>query len=385
MFLLDDSRLDHDFLQRFRFDRARFEADLEKLRRGQLSTDSSRLEGPFLPVDVENPAPDRRREARDIGAEALRQGQVANVILNGGMATRFGGVVKGVVPVFDNKSFLALKAEDSLRAAQDFGQSIPLVIMNSFATSDSTQAHFRTHGLFSMAAGDVYFFEQSVAVRMTPDLELFCDDAGRPSYYAPGHGDFFRAITESRTLQSLEDRGVRYLLFSNVDNLAATIDPEVVGHHIRSGCDMTAEVTERQRTASGAWDKGGAPALIDGTAVVVEGFRFPPDFAQETLPHFSTNNMIFGVDAVKKPIDLARHVVEKMVDGRPTLQLESIACEAAMAKDASGAQVVRLGLLEVPRSGPRGRFFPVKEPNDLEDNRTRLKDRLHEGWMNRKG
>ena len=32
--------------------------------------------------------------------------------------------------------------------------------------------------------------------------------------------------------------------------------------------------------------------------------------------------------------------------------------------------------LEVPRSGPRGRFFPIKEPDDLERARERLREML---------
>src|SRR5512141_382243 len=43
------------------------------------------------------------------GKQALARGEVGVVILAGGMATRFGGVVKASVPVTGTKSFLAVK------------------------------------------------------------------------------------------------------------------------------------------------------------------------------------------------------------------------------------------------------------------------------------
>jgi UTP--glucose-1-phosphate uridylyltransferase len=174
-------------------------------------------------------------------------------------------------------------------------------------------------------------------------------------------------------LQRLMDRGVEHLMFSNVDNLGATVDPTILGHHIASTREMTVEVTEKRRTASGAWDKGGAPAMVDGQPRLVEGFRFPPGFAQESLPDFSTNNMVFTVKSIDREIPLERHVVKKEVDGRPAYQLESIACEASA--------ILSMLVLRVPREGPHGRFFPVKEPIDLEESRAKLKQRLETGWL----
>src|SRR5207247_1139881 len=153
-----------------------------------------------------------------------------------------------------------------------------------------------------------------------------------------------------------------------------------IGHHLESGADMTAEVTEKRRTASGQWDKGGAPCLVDGKLQLVEGFRFPKDFQQELLPDFSTNNMLFSADGIDKEIHLEPHVVRKTVDDKPALQLESITCEASGLRDAQDRPLLGLSLLRVPREGPTGRFFPVKEPIDLETLRPVLKQRLEEGW-----
>ena len=375
---LDDPRLDPTFLRQFDFDEAHIRGAIDRIRAGSLTTESAQIRGRIEPcstvTELDYEAADAARIATE-GEAALRAGHVAVVVLNGGMATRFGGVVKGVVEVFDGLTFIALKARDVTRAAERFGAPLPLVLMNSFATEDETRRHVEASANFGLAPENLLEFHQSISVRLTEDGDLFVGDDGRPSYHAPGHGDFFRAIRVSGTLENLRRRGVRYLMFSNVDNLGATVDPLVIGHHIVSDKAMTAEVTQKRRTASGAWDKGGAPAVVDGRLQIVEGFRFPPDFAQEVLPDFSTNNMLFTASAIDREIPLVRHVVKKKVDGRTALQLESITCEASGVY-IDDVPCLPLNLLRVPRDGPRGRFFPVKEPVDLDAMRPILKARL---------
>lgn len=373
--LLDDERLDWALLNAYGFDRPRFETALARIRSMALTTDSATITEPIEPVDGVADIRFDDEDTRRLGDAAISAGKLACVVLNGGMATRFGGVVKGTVEVFDGLSFMALKARDVARASERSGGAIPFVLMNSFATVAGTKAHIEATGHFGLDAALVSMFSQSISIRMTLDAELFIGDDGRPSYHAPGHGDFFACIRSSGVLGALRDRGVEYIQFSNVDNLGATIDASILGHHIRAGAAMTAEVTQKRRTASGAWDKGGAPARVAGRKQLVEGFRFPTDLAPDYLPDFSTNNVMFSVDAIDRELPLERHLVEKSVDGRPVLQLESITCEASGLYDGD-EPLLQLELLRVPRDGPHGRFYPIKERGDLDSNRDALRRRL---------
>jgi UTP--glucose-1-phosphate uridylyltransferase len=377
--VLADPRLDWALLERFHFDRRRFTAALDEMRSGALTETSSLITDGIEPVsdvvDVDFDAADAARYVA-LGEAALRAGKVAVVVLNGGMATRFGNVVKGIVEVFDAKSFIALKADDVKRAAARYGARVPLVLMNSFSTDPGTRAHVEAHGGFGLASDDLLTFHQSISMRLTPEHELFVGADGKPSYYAPGHGDFFRCIQASGVLATLRARGVETILFSNVDNLGATVDPLVLGHHLALDVDMSAEVTAKRRTASGEWDKGGAPAVVHGRRQLVEGFRFPASLPPTFLPDFSTNNFLFRASALERDVPLAWHVVRKKVEDRAALQLESIACEASAVYGADGRPVLSLGLLRVPRDGAHGRFFPIKERVDLETSRDVLRARL---------
>lgn len=378
MGILDDPRVDLAFLLRHGFEPDRFEAEAEAVRSGRLSPESSILTQKIeaTPSTPLNPGD---TEAQQAGVDALRAGRVAVVVLNGGMATRFGGVVKGVVEVFDGHSFIALKARDTAKISARYGASVPFVLMNSFATDRATRVHLDDHERFGLLPEQVFCFEQKISLRLTPQGELFETSQGL-SPYAPGHGDFFPCIRRSGLLQTLMDRGVEHILFSNVDNLGATLDPVVIGHHLLAEADMTVEVTEK-RKVEGKWDKGGAPARVDGQVQIVEGFRFPSDFPQETLPDFSTNSFHFRLKSLDREVELPRHAVAKDVEGRVALQLESIACEASALTDDDGSPLLRLHLLRVERDSLEGgRFFPTKTPDDLDRHREPLRQRLARHW-----
>ena len=381
--LKNDPRVDWKRLEAYGFDSERFEQHREKIASGKLTDRTSLITDPIEPVDEVIEVRwdgEQGQRARELGEAALRRGEAAVVVLNGGMATRFGGVVKGTVEVYDGKSFIALKAEDTRRAGERYGAPVPLVLMNSFATEAATRQHLEENDQFGLPQNDVYAFNQSIAIRLNPDGSLFVGEDGQPSYYAPGHGDFFHCIRHSGVLGALIMRGVKYLLFSNVDNLGATVDPVVLGHHIQAGAEMSVEVTAKRKTATGEWDKGGAPAKVAGRAQLVEGFRLPPELPPTFLPDFSTNNFIFNTAAVDRDVPLQWHLVKKKVDGKNAIQLESISCEASAIDRDDGTPLMKVAFLRVPRDGDRGRFFPIKEREDLDASREVLRERLAAGW-----
>jgi UTP--glucose-1-phosphate uridylyltransferase len=374
--LLDDPRIDRELLKAYHFDPDNFAHFAKQISTGKLSAKSSVFRGSIKAVEDVFEL-DRANESKhSLGEQSLAKGELAVLVLNGGMATRFGNVVKGAVEVYDGLSFLALKAHDVKQTSTNYKTSIPFVLMNSFATRAATESHLRDADFFGLSADQVLSFEQSISLRMQPDGGLFIGADNKPSYHSPGHGDFLACIRHSGVLKELQKRGCKYLMFSNVDNLGATIDAHILGQHISSGAQMTAELTQRRQNSDGIWDKGGAPAIADGRKQLIEGFRFPPEFDQSLLPDFSTNNFWFNLKAIDRDLPLAKHVVEKTVDGSTVLQLESITCEASAVDNPDGSPALTVNYLRVPRDGDFGRFFPVKSRADLEAMRDVLKARL---------
>ena len=350
-------------LERHGFDAEAFERLRAGLRDGSLRTAGNVVTGPVeppLPSDLTHvPAPGEAGydEATAAGAGALREGEIALVVLAGGMATRFGGGVKAVAEALDGMSFLEVKLRETERLLEALGAEIPVVVMTSFATDEAVRAHVAERQL-----GAPLFFTQTAAPRLRPDGSLFLGEDGHASLYGPGHGDLLGSIRASGTLAELVRRGVRTVVVANVDNLGARLDPTIVGMHLLAGTPLTVEVVGKGR------DSGGAPARVGGRPQLVETFRFPPEFDQSLIPVFNTNTALITVEALAEPVDLTWLVVEKQVDGETAVQLERLYHELSAH--------VPTTFLVVPRHGLRGRFLPVKEPADLEEARPLLREML---------
>ncbi|MGH7293139.1 MAG: UTP--glucose-1-phosphate uridylyltransferase, partial [Myxococcota bacterium] len=285
-----------------------------------------------------------RAELESHGRDAIARGRVAVAVLNGGMATRFGGDVKGIIPAIADKTFLEVKLAQARRLGP-----VPFLIMNSFATHARTLEFLSARGL----AAQVEPFLQSVSLRLTPSGDVLRDAEGRVSLYAPGHGDFPGALRRSGLLARLAARGVDTLVLSNIDNLGAELDPLVIGFHLARGRALTAELA-----ATLPADVGGAPAFVAGRLQIVEGFRFPLGFDFATVPYMATNTFAISRELLERDHPLSWFYVEKSVDDRTAVQMERLVNELS--------SFVPTSYLATPRSGPRGRFFPIKTRADLE-------------------
>jgi len=334
------------------FDRVPFAKLRRRLEAEGPDPVSNRVAGPveMPPPGTVEPLPDpdgtEGRRLAALGRRAIDAGEVGVVLLNGGMATRFGGVCKGAVVAAAGRSFLDLKLSQVGAAGR--GRAAAL-LMNSFATERATAEH-----LARLDPGcEVRTFSQMVSIRLTPTAGIFRDRDGRPSLHAPGHGDLPFALDASGELERFRSAGGRLLTVSNVDNLGACLDPLVVGMHLDRGRPVTVEVVE---ALSG--DVGGFPALVGGRVAVLEAFRLPRGFDASSIPVFNTNSFVFDAAALDGSVDLDWYAVRKSVDGRDAIQFERLVGQLTERLETTWALV--------PRGGARSRFLPIKTPSDLE-------------------
>ncbi len=346
------------------FDAALFERLRDALARGDLSRAAARLPAAPRPLgagDLVELGDGARARRRTRGEAALAAGEVAALILNGGMATRFGGVVKGVVPVWPERqelSFLAVKLA-GVRAA---GPRVPAVVMHSFATAAASREHLTAIDWSGVAPRCRLEFEQSLLPRVLPDgapLALLPGADALPDtalYAAPGHGDTLRRVADSGTLAALRERGVEHVLVSNVDNLGATLDPEVLGAHLEAvdaGAELCVEVVPRAPD-----DAGGCVALLDDRPAIVEGFRLPADVDLASYPHFNTNTLWITRAALERAHPLTWFPVERRVAWPGRGELGVVQFEQLIGQITESA---RTACLAVDRS----RFLPIKTREDL--------------------
>ncbi|HEU4408996.1 MAG TPA: UTP--glucose-1-phosphate uridylyltransferase [Polyangiaceae bacterium] len=282
------------------------------------------------------------------GEGPLRRGEVALVVLAGGMATRMGGVVKALVPALGGRTFLDLRLEAKRALEARYGAAVPLWLMTSEATEGPIQEALGP----ALDGRSIATFPQSVSLRLTPEGGLFRDESGAPSPYPTGHGDVPEALGASGLLGRFVEGGGRYVWIANLDNLGATVDPALLGWHLGQGAELTVEVADR------AGDKGGTPVRYQGKPVVCEDFRLPPGFDPMSVPVANTNNFLVGAGALATYSAPWTYVeVEKKVGGRTAIQRERLLGEMTFHLPTR--------FVRVPRTGPYARFLPVKDNDEL--------------------
>jgi UDP-N-acetylglucosamine/UDP-N-acetylgalactosamine diphosphorylase len=260
--------------------------DLERL--GQLYSQQD-VKYPVPPSDRINPVPVLPRESPDnaryraAGEEALRQGQVAALVVAGGQGSRLGFEhPKGMFPIgpVTRKPLFQVHAEKVLATSRRHGKPVPLLVMTSPATDAETRQFFAEKNYFGLPKEEVFFFCQGTMPAL--DLatgKLLMEAPGRLFLGPDGHGGTLTALNRSGLLDQMKARGIRHIFYFQVDNpLVKVLDPVFLGQHV----EYRAEVSNKAVAKLGPTDKMGNFVQVDGRCTVIEYSDLPEDLARQT-------------------------------------------------------------------------------------------------------
>lgn len=304
-------------------------------------------------------------------AEREALGATAVLRLNGGLGTSMGMTgPKSLLPARGDETFLDIIVHQVLALRRRYAVPLPLILMNSFATSQATMealAEYEDLAVLDLPLECV----QSREPKLTADtLEPVTWEADPELQWCPpGHGDLYPTLQASGLLESLQEQGIRYLFVANADNLGAFPDGRIAAWFADSGSAYAAEVTPRTPMDR----KGGhlARRVSDDRLILRETAQTAPEdmehFTDEDRhPYAHCNNLWIRLDALAAaleahdgvlPLPLIRN--PKTVDPRDpesteVVQIESAAGAAVEVFEDATALVV-----------PRERFAPVKNIADL--------------------
>jgi len=283
--------------------------------------------------------------------------------LNGGLGTTMGCVgPKSAIEVHSKFTFLDLTVHQIEHLNKTHSSDVPLVLMNSFNTHDMTLKILKKYQRHKL---QIETFNQSRYPRIYKETLLPVPEdvnGDDQAWYPPGHGDVFPSLLNSGLLDKFLAEGKEYLFISNVDNLGATVDLNILRYLAESGSEYMMEVTDKTK----ADIKGGTLIDYEGKAKLLEIAQVPPDKVEEfksikKFKIFNTNNLWIRLDAVKRLLEsdaldqmdiIVNH--KALEGGVGVIQLErAVGAAIEYFKGAKGVNV------------PRSRFLPVKSTSDL--------------------
>lgn len=337
------------------FDRDVHEQIRAALRAGEIGLARNRLPATTVVEDVRpDDVVDATGSASDAdvraGEEALAAGRAAVVTLAAGAGSRWtqgAGVVKALHPFAvlggRHRSFLETHLAKSRAVGEHFGTHPAHVLTTSYLTHAPIEAHLarmRNHGY----AGPLHLSPgRAVGLRMIPtlrDLRFAWEEtaqqvlderaqavrqsvqgallewaraSGEAADYTDNvplqcmHpvGHFFEVpnLLRNGTLARLlaAHPQLDTLLLHNVDTLGATLDPGLLGQHLRSGADLTFEVVPRRIE-----DRGGGLARIDGEVRLVESLALPRESDELRTTLYNSMTTWISVDGLLRLAGLGR-------------------------------------------------------------------------------
>ncbi|MBO3725364.1 UTP--glucose-1-phosphate uridylyltransferase [Actinomyces bowdenii] len=308
-----------------------------------------------------------------VDQEAAREalGRTVLIKLNGGLGTSMGmDRAKSLLPVREGRTFLDILVAQVRAARRAHGVSLPLILMNSFRTRRETLEALAAYPDLAVEGLPLDFLQNQEPKLRQDDLSPVEWPADPElEWCPPGHGDIYTALMASGVLDALIERGYRYAMTSNSDNLGAAPSAGIAGWFAASGAPYAAEMCRR----TPADVKGGHLAVrkADGRIILRDTAQTPAEEMhyftdQFRHPFFHTNNLWFDLRVLRETLIERRGILglplirnTKTVDpadpgSTPVVQIETAMGAAVEAFEGATA-------IEVPRS----RFLPVKTTNDL--------------------
>ncbi|KAJ8309175.1 hypothetical protein KUTeg_014049 [Tegillarca granosa] len=270
--------------------------------------------------------------------------QLVVIKLNGGLGTSMGCQgPKSAISVRNELTFLDLTVQQIAHLNKVYNTDVPLVLMNSFNTEEDTQKILKKYGQVKVS---IYTFLQS-------------------RWYPPGHGDVYASFYNSGLLDKFIKENKKYVFISNIDNLGATVDLNILNFLLNASTGVAPEFVMEVTDKTRADVKGGTLVELDGKLRLLEIAQVPKEHVDEfksvsKFKIFNTNNLWISLEAIKRNVEERTLHMEIIVNpktldnGINVIQLETAV--GAAIKSFDGAIGINV---------PRRRFLPVKTTSDL--------------------
>jgi len=235
-----------------------------------------------LPQTDEQAAQHRRMG--ELGAQAIRRGEIGLFIVAGGQGTRLRyDPPKGTYPIcpLSRKSLFQVFAEKLIATSRRHDVTIPLYVMTSAINNNATQEFFRINRFFGLGKRNVMFVTQEMVPSVDFDGKIILRNKDEVAVNPNGHGGSIKALYDNHALDDMQNRGVKYISYHQVDNvLVRSIDPVFIGYHIAADSEMSLKVLRKRNPE----EKLGVVGRVDGRTRVIEYCDLGPEMMYAANP-----------------------------------------------------------------------------------------------------
>jgi len=159
------------------------------------------------------------------------------------------------------------------------------------ATTSSFMHDIKQHVLSQVGIDldRIKFIEVNETYQLTPDNRIVSNNQ-KVSLYSCGTGELLSRIDNEPSYREFVEKGGRHIFIVDVNNVFASLDPAIIGHHIESKKKVSCEVVRRK-------------SLEEGSVVVdaFEGIRLVDirrifETSESDHAWLCTNSYVFDVD-----------------------------------------------------------------------------------------
>ena len=290
----------------------------------KINTKESSERGTFTPppaISIEE-IEKNKEQYTAAGLQAIKNGQVAAVLLAGGMGTRLGfDLPKGCFNVGLTHPLYIFECliNNLLEVVRQADAYIPLYIMTSEKNNEVTLKFFEEHNYFGYDKNYIKFFIQDMACAVDFNGKLLLEEKGRLATSPNGNGGWFTSMVKAGLDKDLHQKNIKWINIFAVDNVLQRIaDPVFVGATILGNYQSASKVVRKVEPH----EKMGLLCLEDNKPSIVEYYEMSKEMAEArdadgslTYKYGVILNYLFALDKLEEIVNekLTVHVVEKKI------------------------------------------------------------------------
>lgn len=298
--------------------------DFSVLENLDAEKNSNSVRGSFAPlgaVTIDDIAANSK-EYIEIGAEAIKAGKAAAVLLAGGQGTRLGfNKPKGMFNIGVNEELYIFQCliNNLMDVVKLAGAYVPLYIMTSEKNHNDTTEFFKEKNYFGYDPDYIRFFIQDMAPSVDFDGKILMESESKISISPNGNGGWFSSLVRAGLLDEIKDKGVEWINVFAVDNVLQRIaDPGFIGAVIKSGCQSGSKVVSKVSPD----ERVGVLCLEDGMPSIVEYYEMTDEMrnllnenGELAYKYGVILNYLFNVSKLEDICDkkLPVHIVDKKI------------------------------------------------------------------------